>query len=300
MRAFPPTAEVAALLKPRRLAVDLRVRHAPEVPDRPRNCLLEVIGRRLVELIDEAEDDVGRGRQIDAPYGTVRTVLSPIRSYLVIDDAKGLLLFHVALDRMAPLTGMAFLALLIASFIVGGAPPEVGDPPRTVVAFWRDHENAQIVAALLGGAAAVFLVWFGGVVQTRLRGSERGSGRLATTAFGGFVLAAAGGLALSGLQFTAAHTAGKVPAAVTQTLSVLNKDFFLLLDGGVVIVVFATAAAILRGGALPRWFGYLSLVVGVAFVTPAFVVAFPAFGAWMVVLSVLSLRGAPGADELRQ
>jgi len=62
---------------------------------------------------------------------------------------------------------------------------------------------------------------------------------------------------------------------VTQTLAALNRDFFFLLDGGVLVAVFATAAATLRHGALPRWFGYFSIAVGLVFLTPAFVVAFP-------------------------
>ena len=108
------------------------------------------------------------------------------------------------LERAAPLTGIAFLALVISAFIVGGSPPDADDPTVKVVAFWREHDNAQIASALLGGLAAIFLVWFGGVVRTTLREAEGAPGRLATTTLGGFLLTAAGGLALAGFQFTAA------------------------------------------------------------------------------------------------
>jgi hypothetical protein len=198
------------------------------------------------------------------------------------------------LERAESLTGIVFLALLISSFLVGGSPPDADASTRTVVAFWREHENGQIASALLAGFAAVFLVWFGGVVRTTLREAEGGPGRLATTAFGGFLLIAAGGLALCGFQFTAADTVGDVPDTVTQTLSALSQDFYFLLDGGVLVAVFATAVATLRHGALPRWFGYLSLAVGVIFLIPAFVVAFPAFGVWMLILSVLIFRTGSG------
>ena len=83
---------------------------------------------------------------------------------------------------------------------------------------------------------------------------------------------------------------------MTQTLSALSQDFYFLFDGGVLVAVFATAVATLRHGALPRWFGYLSLAVGVIFLTPAFVVAFPAFGVWMIVLSVLVFRTGSGTS----
>jgi hypothetical protein len=125
-----------------------------------------------------------------------------------------------------------------------------------------------------------------------LREAEGEPGRLAATAFGGFLLIAAGGLALAGFQFAAADTVGDVPPTVTQTLAVLNRDFFFLLDGGVLVAVFATAAATLRHAVLPRWYGYVSIAVGVIFLTPAFAVAFPAFAIWTLLLSLLALRVA--------
>jgi hypothetical protein len=36
-------------------------------------------------------------------------------------------------------------------------------------------------------------------------------------------------------------------------------------------------------------FGYLSLLIGVIFLTPAFAVAFPSFGIWIALLSMLML-----------
>jgi hypothetical protein len=193
----------------------------------------------------------------------------------------------------AALTGLGFLALLIASFVVGGAPPDAAHPTRETVAFWLEHRGAQTAAALLAGFAAVLLIWFGGVVMATLETSEGRPRRVASTAFAGFVLSAAGGLAVAGFQFAAARSAGDDPATVTQTLAVLNQDFFFLLDGGVLVAVFATAVATLRNGALPRWFGYASLAVGVVFLTPFFAVAFPAFGVWILLVALLTLRKSP-------
>jgi hypothetical protein len=185
---------------------------------------------------------------------------------------------------------VAFLALLIASFVVGGTPPNALNSTEPVVSFWRDHRDAQIAASLLAGFAAIALVVFGGVVRTRLQAAEGPPGPTAAVAFAGFVLISAGGLAVAGFQYSAADSVRDVPATGTQTLAVLNCDFYFLLDAGVLIAVFATAVATLRHGAAPRWFGYLSLVVGLIFLTPFFAVAFPAFGIWTLLLSLLLLR----------
>jgi hypothetical protein len=194
------------------------------------------------------------------------------------------------LGRAEPLAGCVFVALLVASFVVGGSPPGASASTAKVVGFWRDHRDAQITAAVLAGFAAIVLVWFGAVVRAKLRDAEGEPGRIAAAAFGGFLLIAAGGLAIAGFQFTAADTAASVPATVTQALAALNRDFFFLLDGGVLIAVSATAAATLWHAAFPRWYGYLSIAVGFIFLTPTFAVAFPAFGLWTLLLSLLTFR----------
>ena len=51
-----------------------------------------------------------------------------------------------------------------------------------------------------------------------------------------------------------------------------------------------TPAATLRHAVLPRWYGYLSIAVGLVFLTPTFVIAFPSFGIWTFLLSVLTFR----------
>jgi hypothetical protein len=77
-----------------------------------------------------------------------------------------------------------FLALLVASFVVGGSPPGASASTAKVVRFWRDHRDGQIAAALLAGFAAVFLVWFGAVVRAKLRDAEGEPGGIAAAAFG--------------------------------------------------------------------------------------------------------------------
>ena len=53
------------------------------------------------------------------------------------------------LERLAPLTGILFEVLLIASFIVGGEGPAADAPTREVIDFWSD-EDPQFISALLG------------------------------------------------------------------------------------------------------------------------------------------------------
>jgi hypothetical protein len=199
------------------------------------------------------------------------------------------------LARLAPLSGVLFVGLLIASFIVGGEVPDSDAPTDEVVSFWIDNDDANIISALLGALAAVSLTWFGGSVRVALRRAEGDPGRLAALAFGGFLFAAVGGSIFSGLQFSAAETAGEVPDEVTQTLSVLNSDMFATFIVGVIIAFLASAVTILRFGGLPRWLGYVAILIAVLGVTPAGFGAFIAAGVWILVVSVL-LYQQQGAD----
>ena len=63
--------------------------------------------------------------------------------------------------------------------------------------------------------------------------------------------------------FVAADTAGDVAPQVTQTLSVLQADFFFPLAVGAGVFLLANGLAILRTGALQSWLGWVAVVLGV-------------------------------------
>jgi hypothetical protein len=106
---------------------------------------------------------------------------------------------------------------------------------------------------------------------------------------GGEAMIAGVGLAsIFGFDAAAAETAGDVPAEVTHTLSVLSELFFIPFTMGLLVALLATAAVTLRhGGLLPRWLGFVTIVIAVAFLTPAgFVAAIPT-AIWILYVSVL-------------
>lgn len=194
------------------------------------------------------------------------------------------------LERLAPLTGIAFVVLIVISFIVGGESPDSDDSTEEVVRFWTENDGEQVWSAVIGAWSAVFLVWFGGSVRVALRRAEGEPGRLSAISFGGFLLLALGILAFSGFQFAAGETAGDVPDEVTQTLSVLFSDFFIPLAAGNVIALLATGIATVRHGGLPRWLGWVAIVLGIVSLTPAGFFAFLGAGIWVLILSVLLFR----------
>jgi hypothetical protein len=191
------------------------------------------------------------------------------------------------LERFAPLTGLAFVILVIVAVIVGGETPDADDSLAKVVNYWNDNKDQAIVSAIIAGISAAFLLWFAGVLRAVLAAAEGPPARLANTAFGGAVVATVGWLLLIGFTFVAADTAGDVAPQVTQTMSVLQADFFFPIAVGFAVLLLASGLAIVRAGVLPSWLGWSALVLGVACLTPGGFFAIVLMLVWIAVVSVM-------------
>jgi hypothetical protein len=188
--------------------------------------------------------------------------------------------------RVAPLTGVIAVLLLVGALILEGQPPDAGAATDDVVRFYSDNDARLVGATLIGALAAAFLMWFGGSVFATLRGADSESGHVSATAFGGLLLAAAGLAMPFGFGFAAAQTVGAVPSEVTQTLAVLAALFFAPFAVGVLVALLATAVAIRRYGALPRWLGYVTILIAVVLVIPASFGAATAIASWLLATTV--------------
>jgi hypothetical protein len=201
------------------------------------------------------------------------------------------------LERLAPLTGIVFGLIFTVAVFGSGETPDADAGVGKVVKYWTDNDTEQIVWSIAGVVATAFFVWFAGTLRSRLLEAEGGTGRLASTAFAGAVLFAAGLLAVLGLNFAVADTAGDIAPTATQALSALSSDFFFPLVGGGAILYLATGVASLRLGVFPRWFGWVTVVLGVVCFTPVGWVPFLLVGVWTIVVSVILYRAEAPAIE---
>jgi hypothetical protein len=197
--------------------------------------------------------------------------------------------------RYAPLAGVLFVALVVASIIIGGEGPDTDDSTQKVVEFWTSNDSEQITAAIIGALAGAPFLWFLGSLRNALRAGEGGTGRLSAIAFAGGIVLVSGALTNNAFQFAAAESAGDVPAQVTQSISVVYSDFFFPFPIGIGVLSLATALVILRTRVFPVWLGWVGLLLGVIAFTPVGFFAFFVVLAWIVVLSVLMFRGESAA-----
>jgi hypothetical protein len=202
------------------------------------------------------------------------------------------------LERYAPLTGVVFILLVVAAFVFGSEPPDADDPIAKVVKHWSENDSEHRASAVLIALSTPFLLWFGGALRAVSTALEGVPGRLANTAFAGLIVAVGGILVGSTIEFTTADTVGDVSPQSTQTLSALNSEFFFPMIAGFAVLLLASGLLMLRTAPFPSWLGWVTIVIGIALLTPA---AFPAIILailWVPVMGILLYfrAGAPRSE----
>ena len=198
--------------------------------------------------------------------------------------------------RSTAILGTAFAAVFVAVFALGGESPEETAPAADVIAYFQDHASQVRLGAFVLVIAAVLLLFFAGGLREALegdQGSAPGKG-LPTVAFGGAVAYAMSlaVMAVSALALVTAADSGN-PDAVT-TLNILDNKTFLLFMVGLSAMMLGTGLPGLQAAVLPRWLGWVSIVLGVlAPAGPGGFAAFFAFPFWVVAVGVgLARRSA--------
>lgn len=186
-----------------------------------------------------------------------------------------------------PLTGVVFVALLVATNVLLGSAPESSDSAAKVIAFYQAHRTKIETSSYLTVLSLFFGLFFYACLRDYLGRGTAGK-RLAATAFGGAVLFAAGGGLAAGLQFALADVPSKLSPAAAQALNLLENDLSVfVLTAGVAVLMMASGIAILRTRLLPLWLGWTAIVIAVVGLTPAGFFAFLAAGLWTLVASIL-------------
>lgn len=194
------------------------------------------------------------------------------------------------LSRLAPLTGVAFVALAVAGIFSGGETPDANASPARVIAYYGSHRSEVETSAILFALAFLFMVLFAGSLRSFLRRTPAAEGLSALVLAGG-VLMTAGATLGSGVEYGLAHNLSSLTPATAQTLNLLSNELFLPIIAGAFVFGIASGLAILRGAPLPRWLGWVVVVLGIAAIIPP--ASFPSllgFVIWSLIVSILIYR----------
>jgi hypothetical protein len=195
-------------------------------------------------------------------------------------------------QRFAPLTGLLFIVLAIASFATfGDEPPDTDDPLREIVRFWTEDTDKLYASVMLQGLACVALVYFGTVLARALRqGGE--NDRLSLAAFAGTVILAAGLLFDATVILTLLESAEDLDPASVQLMGAIYENDFVPMAAGTLLIALSSGLAIVRTGVLPKWLGWIALLLALVTPTPLGFAGFIGTGLWIAVTGVLlTMRG---------
>lgn len=193
--------------------------------------------------------------------------------------------------RRAPWTGIAVAVCALAAVIIGGETPDFDASRADIIGHYEDSSSA--VAAVLIALTALFFVFFASTLRARLRAAESAS---TLTMVGGALFGL--GLALfAGFEITLydlANSDKAIDPGTLQALNALDNDLFFPAVLGLATFYFSTAFGIFATGALPRWWGWVTLALAVLSIAgplgfAAFVLTLP----WTLVTAILLIR-APG------
>jgi hypothetical protein len=217
-----------------------------------------------------------------------------------VDDSKW--------ERWGGLGGILFVVLILVSAFIPGSPPKTSDSAAKIAKFVADHRDELRWAAYIGTLAVVPLFWFLGSVWRVLRRAEAGVPRLAVMAIAGAVFAAAmatvGTILLGVLGIVGVGTSGGLNASGAKFFYILATNLTMGTNFGIAVFLAAFSAVIIRSRVFPVVLGWLgALIALVAVVAGGYVastrdfffvvsfVAFIGFALWMLIVSVLILRG---------
>ncbi|MGH2831941.1 MAG: hypothetical protein ACRDK2_04125 [Solirubrobacteraceae bacterium] len=201
---------------------------------------------------------------------------------------------------MAPLTGVLFVVIvLVAVFSDSGETPKPSASAAKVMSYYTTHRSEIETGGILFALAFLVLVLFAGALRSYLRRTAAAEG-LGALVLGGAILMAAGALAATGIEYGLAHNLHDFTPEAAKTLSFISTELFLPVLAGAFILAVCAGLAILRGAALPKWMGWVALVIGIAALIPP--ASFPALLAlllWTLIASILMYRRANTEPTVR-
>jgi hypothetical protein len=188
---------------------------------------------------------------------------------------------------LVPLTGAAFIVVAIISFIVGGEPKDASHPATEIADWYIDNKDSVEVGAFIGVAATVLLVFFGAYLRNVLRAAAGGTDMLSLVSFIGVVVIAVGFAIDTTILIALAERADDIDPIAVQSLQALWDNDFVPIALGVLLFLWATGISVVRSGALPKWIGWIMILLGVVALTPVGFASFIGTAVLILVISIL-------------
>ncbi len=196
-------------------------------------------------------------------------------------------------ERYATLAGVLAVPFWVVGVIFMSTKAK-GDKGPEILASYHKHHNGILFGGLLWSIGIILFIWFLGSLRSRYMAAEGGAGRLTALAYGGGIAAATIGMLIPTPDEVGALNKNDIDASGAAVLHHFSDAFFISAEYVLPVLFFASAILALRYGALPKWLGWVSALIGIVLLIgpigwAAFIFATPI---WVLIVSVLLWRGA--------
>jgi hypothetical protein len=200
--------------------------------------------------------------------------------------------------RFLPLAGIVAVILwAVAILSIDAVRPAEVNSPADILAYYQQHGDRIEMAVFGYMLGSILFLIFVSALWNRLRAAEDSGGGLAPIAFAAGIATSICMLVMYGSDMEAARDNSKYGlTATTAEAYYFFGDFWwvgaMLMSA---VMLGATGLIAIRTGALPRWLGWVSVVLAVPLLLPPIgnTVMFFLFPIWVILVSIMLTRTAP-------
>jgi hypothetical protein len=195
-------------------------------------------------------------------------------------------------NRWLVWTGPLFtIVFAVAVFALEGSTPGEKASAREVMDYYNAHQGRTLTTVFLSPLLAALLVLFASHVRTMVRDRHLVPGPGPTVLLAGAVLWASGILIGSTVSLAVSTASDHGQEQVALTMNVLCNDVWLPFIAGIAVTMLGAALTVLGTGILPRWMGWVALVVGVVSLAgPGGFVGFFVGPLWLLAAGIMLAR----------
>ena len=172
-------------------------------------------------------------------------------------------------SRLAPLTAIPFGALVVIAILVSSSTDPNSDASgATVIAYYQAHGSDTKTADFLFIFAFIFFLFFAGSLRAHLRRTPAAEALSALVLAGATLLVVGVGI-FSGIDLALSDQPSRLTPGGGSGAESAQQRHVLPHRRRRCMFGISAGLAILRGPALPKWLGWLAIVIGIASASPA-------------------------------
>ena len=185
---------------------------------------------------------------------------------------------------------------ILGTFLLEKDDRPDGKDTAAFVAWVEKNDTALVAGAIVFGFGVVFFLWMVGSLRSALLAAEGGTGRLAQLAFGSGVATSVCLMALYLPHAQAGFDHANISDTSIDALVHVGDAFFAGVELFSIPLLLATGLATLRHGPLPRWYGWVSVLLALLLAIPpiGWLGVFLGLPLWVLLTSVLLFRRTQG------